>query len=83
MELSTRLTDPTDPERIERARRMTPEQKLLAGGELFAGVEQRMKAGIRAEKPDATEEEVISILRERLAIARRVEDRRWNQTNKF
>jgi len=56
---------------IEDARRMTPEQKLLAGGDLFDYACEITKAGIRAEHPDADENEVRRIFRERLELAER------------
>jgi Rv0078B-related antitoxin len=57
-------------EEIERARRMTPEQKLRAGAELFDFASKATLAGIRQQNPDASEEEVRQILRQRLDWAR-------------
>ncbi len=54
---------------------MTPEQKLLAGGELFDAVVERMIAGIRIQYPGADEQRVSALLRQRLEIARRLENR--------
>ena len=62
-------------ERVEAARRQPPEDKLLAGPRLFARVCRIMMDGIRWQFPDASEEEVQRILRERLDIARRLETR--------
>ena len=59
----------------EQARQMTPEQKLLAGGELYDEVIQRMIAGIRMQFPDLSREEVQTELRRRLAINERLEDK--------
>ena len=58
-------------EEIEEARRMTPEQKLLAGGDLFDYACEITKAGIRAEHQGADETEVRRILRKRLELAER------------
>lgn len=62
-------------DKIEAARRMTPEQKLLAGGELFDAVVERMLAGIRMQYPEISDELARAKLEERLAIARRLENR--------
>ena len=62
-----------DREDLEQARRMTPEQKLIAGAELFDYACEISKAGIRAQYPDADESEVLRILRERLELAERLE----------
>jgi hypothetical protein len=63
-----------DREEILRARAMPPEEKLLAGVRLFDRVCRVMEDGIRDEFPEADEAEVMRILRERLAIARRLEN---------
>ncbi|MBN1343853.1 MAG: hypothetical protein JXQ73_14310 [Phycisphaerae bacterium] len=60
--------------KIDAAKRMTPEQRLLAGGDLFDAMVERIVAGIRAQHPDATDEEVRAMLGERLAVARRTEN---------
>jgi hypothetical protein len=62
-------------ERVERARRMSDEQKLLAGPRLFDFACRVSRDGIRAQFPLATEEEVEQLLRERLALGRRLEAR--------
>ncbi len=66
---------------IERARRMTPEEKFTAGPRLFAYACQITLAGIRAQQPDIDDAAAWAILRERLAWQRRreeqeIEDRR-------
>ncbi|MDP6111156.1 MAG: hypothetical protein QGG53_04745 [Planctomycetota bacterium] len=63
-----------DKERVERARQMTPAEKLLAGPRLFEEVCERMRAGIRYQFPEADEAEVEKILKERLATAKRLEN---------
>ena len=62
-----------DRDRIERARQMPPAQRMLAGGDLFDAMAQRMADGIRMQNPGADTQTVRAILRERLAIARRLE----------
>jgi hypothetical protein len=63
-------------DRVERARRMSPEDKFLAGPRLFDRSCRIMADGIRAQFPDADERRVQEILRERLALAMRLEGRR-------
>ena len=60
---------------IERARRMTPEEKFTAGPRLFAYACQITLAGIRAQFPKADEATVRQILRDRLAWQRQREER--------
>ncbi|MEW6356767.1 MAG: hypothetical protein AB1696_10595 [Planctomycetota bacterium] len=67
------LIDAIYRERVLRARAQPPEEKLLAGIRLFDSACRVMKEGIRAQYPEADEERVNEILRERLAIARRLE----------
>ena len=43
---------------------------------LFAGVCERMKEGLRDEHPDATEEEIHSLLLQRLACLRKLDTTR-------
>ncbi len=59
--------------RVRAARAMPPEEKLLAGARLFDRSCRIMCDGIRDEYPDADERRVQEILRERLALARRLE----------
>jgi hypothetical protein len=54
---------------------MTDEQKLLAGGELFDAMAERMLAGIRMQHPGFSDGEALAIFRERLAAARCLENR--------
>jgi hypothetical protein len=75
MEPTPELLAQLDREDIEQARRMTPAQRLLAGAELFEYACAATKAGIRAQHPHADESEVLRLLRERLEIATRVEER--------
>ncbi len=53
--------------KVRQARRMTEEERVLAGPRLFAGVCERMKEGLRDEEPDAKEDEIHHLLLKRLA----------------
>jgi hypothetical protein len=52
---------------------MSPEEKLWLGGELFEEVCERMRDGIRGQFPEADEAQLERILRQRLEIARKLE----------
>lgn len=58
--------------KVRQARMMSGEEKILAGMRLFSGVCDRMKEGIRDERPAAAEEEVHRLLLQRLAKLRRL-----------
>src|SRR5438105_5189494 len=73
MEPTPELIDQLYREELEEARRMSGEQKPLAGGELFELASQITLAGIRAENPGLSEEELLEKFRERLRLARRLE----------
>lgn len=75
MEPTEDLKDELYRERVLRARKMPPEEKLLAGGRLFEHACRITMAGIRNQHPEATEERVKQILGERLAMRRRLEGR--------
>jgi hypothetical protein len=66
------LIDDIYRERVLRARRTPIEQKVLAGAELFEFACQITCAGIRQENPGADEARVQALLRDRLALARRL-----------
>ena len=55
------------------AREMPPEEKLLAGEELFEYACAITLAGIQDQFPSATEEERLSILKDRLKLRERME----------
>ena len=61
-------------ERVLWARAQPPAEKLWAGPRLFDCACRITMCGIRARHPQADEEEVLRILRQRLALARRLED---------
>jgi hypothetical protein len=67
--------DPTDDpfwrENVERARRMSPAQKLMDGADLFDYACSITLDGIRAQTPGISAEEALARLRERLRLAER------------
>jgi hypothetical protein len=69
------LIDDIYRERVLRARRTPIEQKLLAGAELFESACRVTCDGIRHQNPGIEEAEVQQILRDRLALRRRLERR--------
>jgi hypothetical protein len=70
------LADDIYRERVLRARATPPEDKLVAGPQIFEQVCRIMTAGIQNQFPDADEDRVTEILRQRLALARRLESRK-------
>jgi hypothetical protein len=76
MQSTKELADSIYWERVQKARRMSPEDKLLGGARLFDRSCGIMAAGIRSQFPDADERRVQEILRERLSLVRRLENRR-------
>lgn len=75
MQPTKQLIDELRREEIERARRMSPGDRVLAGLRLFELSSRIMADGIRSQFPEADERRVLEILRQRLALARRLEDR--------
>ncbi len=69
-----RLADDIYRERIIRARRISSAEKLMEGARLFDAVCERMKAGIRAQAPDADEDEVQQLLLQHIRRLRKVEE---------
>jgi hypothetical protein len=76
MEPTKQLIDDIFRERVLRARRTPPEEKLLDGPRLFDRSCRIMKDGIRDQFPNADEQRVHQILLQRLAILRRLENYR-------
>ena len=74
MEPSKELIAEIYRERVRRARETPPAEKLLAGLALFELSAGITADGIRSQYPDADERRVREILRQRLALARRLED---------
>ena len=62
-------------ERVAEARAMPPEEKLLAGEELFDYACSITLAGIRNQFPNTSEEECRKMLEERLALREEMERR--------
>lgn len=58
-----------DREKLERAKRMTPRERFLAGAELFEDACEVSRAGIRALNPGFDDAEVEAELRRRLQLA--------------
>ena len=75
MEPTQELIDALRHDKVDAARRMSAEQKFLASGDLFDAVVERMLAGIHMQHPKASEDDAMAMLRQRLAIARRLENR--------
>ena len=74
MQPTKQLIDELYRERVLNARRMPPEDKLLAGPRLFERACRIMVDGIRDECPEADEEQVRQMLAQRLTVARRLEE---------
>ena len=62
-------------EQVEAARAMTVEQRIVAGMNLFELACRVTADGIRHQFPEADDAEVSRMLAERLALARRLEER--------
>ena len=68
-----RLIDELYREELREARAMAPEQKVLAGQQLFEGACRMTLAGIRNQNPGASADQCREILRQRLEWQRRLE----------
>jgi len=75
MEPTHALIDELYRDKVRQARAMSPEEKFLAGGELFEFCCELMASGIRMDHPDADEEEVRRLMAARLELGRRLENR--------
>jgi hypothetical protein len=71
-----RLAEELYRERVTEASLMPPEEKLLAGEELFDYACSITLAGIRDQNPGLSEEECLRILEERLDLRERMEQQR-------
>ena len=76
MEPTKQLADDIYRERVLRARAMPIDQKFLAGAELFESACRLTCDGIRHQNPGIDEAQVQQILRERLALRRRLEQQK-------
>lgn len=74
MQPDRQLIDALERDRVERARAMSPEDKLMAGPRLFEQACRAMADGIRDEHPEATEAEVQELLGAHLALLRQQEE---------
>lgn len=74
MRLDLRAED-FDREAVAAAQKQPPAERLLDGLRLFDRTCRVMADGIRHERPHAGNREILSILRERLRLARRLEQR--------
>jgi len=61
-------------QKVERARRIKPEDRMKAGPELFDYACTITLGALREQMPGADEAELLEALRARLAIKRRLED---------
>lgn len=67
------LADALYRERVLRARRTPPEERILEGPRLFDYACSITLSGLKAEQPNATESELRAALRRRLQLARKLE----------
>jgi hypothetical protein len=74
MKPSQELIDAIYREKVLRARKTPPEEKLLDGPRLFDRSCRIMMDGIRHQYPNADEAEVRRLLAQRLALLRRLEE---------
>lgn len=75
MEPTKELIDDIYRERVLRAWRTPPEEKLFDGARLLDYACGITLAGIRYQHPDADEQQVREILAQRLALRQRLEER--------
>jgi hypothetical protein len=61
-------------EKVDRARRMKPEDRLKAGPELFDYACSITLSALREQMPGASEAQLLDALRKRLAIKRHLEE---------
>ena len=74
MEPTRELIDDIYRQRVLRAREAPPGEKLLDGPRLFDRACEWMKAGIRDQFPDASDERVRQILADRINRLRQIEE---------
>src|SRR5690242_4516719 len=68
------LIDELYREEVLDARRMSPTDKILAGQQLFESACRITLAGIRNQNPEASEEQCLEMLRQRLELQGRLEE---------
>ena len=76
MEPTGTLGDQLYRDEVLAARVMTPEEKLLAGPQLFDFACRIARDGIRNQFPDVDEQRIGQILAERVELGRRLENSR-------
>jgi hypothetical protein len=69
-----RLIDELYREEVIEARAMTPIDKVRAGQQFFEAACRITLAGIRNQFPEASEEERLEILRQRLVLQRKLDE---------
>lgn len=75
MDVETRaLQDAIFRSKVARARQMPIAEKLAAGAILFDEGMQMLRASLRSEHPDFTEEQIASEIARRLRIRRKLDD---------
>ena len=60
--------------KVQRARHMSPDQRMMEGLRLFDRGMSLMRDGIRAQYPECSSEQVEREVARRLAIARRLDE---------
>ncbi|MCW5558621.1 MAG: hypothetical protein KIT22_12410 [Verrucomicrobiae bacterium] len=68
------LADALYRERVLRARRVPPEERLLDGIRLYDQAVERMRLGVKLQHPAATEEEVERLLVKRIRKSWKLSD---------
>jgi hypothetical protein len=68
MEPSEQLVEEIYREKVLRARKMSPGEKILAGPELFDFACAWTRAGILREHPRATEQQLLKLLEDRIRL---------------
>jgi hypothetical protein len=76
------LIDQLYRERVLRARDMDPAEKAILGARLFDYACRSTMDGIRSENPGADNAEVLRILKARLQLRRRREERERQERNR-
>lgn len=67
------LIEDVDADKVRQAREMKPVDKLFSGPDLFDEACEVTRAGIRSQYPEASQEDVERIVRERLALREELE----------
>jgi hypothetical protein len=74
MKPTLELIDAIFRDKVLRARQMSLERKFIAGPELFALACRIMKDGIRHQFPDADEQRIREMMKERLVLGRKLRE---------